>query len=88
MARFVVLCHIRMSPLIKGFFAYPPSCHAGHEGVKELRRIEQTLAGCLKNLRFIDSRSATEIFPDLRLIICLKIASTNQRLHIALFTEF
>jgi hypothetical protein len=43
-----------MSPLIKGFFAYPPSCHAGHEGVKELRRIEQTLAGCLKNLRFVD----------------------------------
>ena len=44
-----------MSPLIKGFFAYPPSCHAGHEGVKELRRIEQTLAGCLKNHRFIDT---------------------------------
>ena len=26
----------------------------GMRGVKELRRIEQTLAGCLKNLRFMD----------------------------------
>ena len=45
-------------------------------------------AGCLKNLRFRDTLGTTEIFPDLWLVACLKTASTNQRPHIALFTEF
>jgi hypothetical protein len=41
-----------------------------------------------KNLGFIDTRTPTQIFPDLRLVVCLKTASTNQRLHIEPLTEF
>jgi hypothetical protein len=42
----------------------------------------------LENLPFIDTLETAEIFPALWLIWCLKTASTNQRPHIALFTEF
>jgi hypothetical protein len=44
--------------------------------------------GRLENLRFIDSYRLGQPTTDLWLIFCLKTASTNQRLHIAQFTEF
>ena len=56
--------------------------------VSQNARLIDLCAFRLKNLRFVDTRTPTMIYQNLRLTQCLKTASINQRLHIALFNEF
>jgi hypothetical protein len=64
----------------------PPDLFAG---VSRKRSFNRDLnASRPQNLPFIDTQPKTITCPDLRLVLCLKTASTNQRPYIALFSEF